>query len=88
MLSRVNAFCNGERNWHLALVPTPAPTTKQPWDRISHVDDAVGRFEALPIGTQKSIEGTLASILLRELSRRTPVSPYQDAKARELAIGH
>lgn len=87
MLSRVNAFCSGERSWHLASVPTPAPTTKQPWNRISEVNNAMAQFEALPIGTQKSMEGTLASILLGELSRRTPVSPYVDAKARELAIG-
>jgi len=88
MLSRLNASCNGKRNWHLASVPTPAPTTKRPWDRISHVDNAAARFEALPIGTQKSMEGMLASILLRELSRRTAASPYIEAKARELAIVH
>lgn len=87
MLSRVNAFCKGERDWYLASKPILSLTSKRPWDRISQVNDAMAQFEALPIVTQKSMEGTLASILLRELSRPTPVSPYGDAKSRELAIG-
>jgi hypothetical protein len=87
ILSRVDTFCEGEPNWHLGSNPIPSPTSKRPWDRISQVNNAMAQFEALPIGTQKSMEGTLVSILLGELSRRTPVSPYLDAKARELAIG-
>jgi hypothetical protein len=87
MMSCVDAFCKGERDWHLASSLTPAPTPQRPWDRNSRVDRIRAQFEALPNATQKGTEGTLASILLEELSRQKPVRPYADTKACELLLG-